>query len=401
MKKKILIVGGSHSEIDLIRAAKDLGLYVITTGNQKKGMGHKYADEYHFADYSNLKDMLNLAKRLKIDLVCSGCNDFALISAVYIAEELNLPGFDSLQTTLTLHHKDRFRKFALENKLSSPYAKSYSISEKKLIHLDEFSFPVIVKPIDLTGGKGVKIVHDKMQLKKSIEEAFEISRAKKIVVENYFEGKQCSLSMFIKNQKVIFSFSDNEYSYLNPYLVNSSGGPAEVSNEVIESVIRETERVSKLLNLNDGLLHVQFLEKDKKYIIIELTRRCPGDLYAYPVNYATGFDYSKAIVKSSIGINLDKIVNRKQQGFYGRHCIMASQNGILKDVIINDEIRENIIKDLFWWKKGDKVKNYLVQKFGICFLKYKSMGEMKKKTSKINELINVEIKEGFENEEKN
>ena len=76
-KKKILIAGGSHSDIPMIVAAKNLGCYVITSGNKPEELGHVYSDEYHKSDYSDNESMLSLSKELDIDGICACSNDFS------------------------------------------------------------------------------------------------------------------------------------------------------------------------------------------------------------------------------------------------------------------------------------------------------------------------------------
>ncbi len=105
-KKKLLIAGGGHSDIPLIKAGKELGFHVITTGNNKDALGHKYSDEYHYGDFSNKEEILELAKKLKIDAICACSNDFSAITASYVAEKMGLSGHDSYETTLLLHRAE-------------------------------------------------------------------------------------------------------------------------------------------------------------------------------------------------------------------------------------------------------------------------------------------------------
>ena len=98
--KKMLLLGGSHAEIPMIQAAKKMGYYVITSGNQADGLGHPYGDEYIKKDFSDKDAILQLAKEEQIDAICSGCNDFACLTAAYVAEKLGLPGHDSYETAI-------------------------------------------------------------------------------------------------------------------------------------------------------------------------------------------------------------------------------------------------------------------------------------------------------------
>jgi hypothetical protein len=102
-------------------------------------------------------------------------------------------------------------------------------------------------------------------------------------------------------------------------------------------------------------------------------------------------DWAYWIVRAEAGLDCSDFPTVKQAGYCGRHCIMSSKNGIVKNVIIDDSLKNNIYDELFWWKKGDVIDNYLVQKLGIVMLNYSSMDEMIEKTNQLNNLIQVEI----------
>lgn len=389
--QKILILNGSHSEIPLIQAAKKLGLHVITTGNIPQLIGHSYSDEYHFADFSNKDEILKLAIKLNIDFICSNANDFGAITAAYVAEKMGLLGHDSYETALQLHHKDLFKKFALQCQIPTPYAESFRDIKSAEMGIKNKYFPLIVKPVDLTGGKGISKVYNKNQYKDAVEKAFYASRRNALVVEEFVEGSQHSFASFIVNQKVVFYFSDNEFSFLNPYLVSTSSAPATNIDVVVDALIGNVEKIAQLLSLKDGLFHIQYLFNGIELKIIEVTRRCSGDLYPYPVNYATHIDWAEWIVKAECGLDCSDFPLVKQTGYCGRHCIMSPCNGILRHVHISEAIVGNIYDKLFWWKKGDIIDNYLVQKMGVVCLSFSSMEEMQEKISKINQFIHVSV----------
>ena len=168
--KKMLMLGGSHAEIPMIQAARKLGYYVITTGNQADGLGHPFGDAYINCDFSNKEAITELAREQKVDAICSGCNDFAYLSAAYACEKLELPGHDDYETALRIHHKDKYRALADELGIVTPKAYKCSGSAKLSEACERLSFPVIVKPVDLTGGKGMQ----RCENKELVEEAYEI-----------------------------------------------------------------------------------------------------------------------------------------------------------------------------------------------------------------------------------
>jgi biotin carboxylase len=388
--KRLLILNGSHSEIPLIQAAKKLGFYVITTGNAAHLIGHNYSDEYHFADFSDESAILNLCKRLNIDYICSNANDFGAITAAYVAEKLNLPGHDSYQTALVIHHKDQFKKFALQYDIPTPYASNFEDKNAAICALNNYQFPVMIKPVDMTGGKGVSKVSCQKEYVNAVEYAFNTSKAKRIVIEEFVEGTQHSFSTFILNRKVVFYFSDNEYSYLNPFLVTTSAAPAIDIHEILSELVDVMERIAEALLLTNGVLHAQYIYSNRKFQIIEITRRCSGDLYPYPVSYSAGINWAEWIVRAETGMNCLDFPTTLQTGYCGRHCIMGYKNGIIKTVVFADEIKSNIYDQLMWWKSGDFISNYLLEKLGVIFFRFDSMDEMLCKINNINSYVKVE-----------
>jgi len=168
---KILIFGGGYADVPMILAAKKMGFHVITSGNRVDDIGHQYADEVHLEDFSDPVAMHELAKRLQVDAICPSCNDFAATSAAFVAAELGLPGYDSYKTSLLLHHKDRYRKYASSIGVLSPRAFSFASTREALRLKPSISYPAIVKPVDLTGGKGISVIHNDAEFDFAIENA--------------------------------------------------------------------------------------------------------------------------------------------------------------------------------------------------------------------------------------
>ncbi len=391
MKQKILIVGGSHSDIPLIEVAKRWGLYVITTGNKSTDLGHSLADETHMVDFSDKDAVLELAQKLDITFICSSSNDFSLISTAYVAEKLNLPGYDDYATTLTLHHKDLFRQFTRENNFDVPFAEGFSSIEDAKHYILKCQYPVVIKPVDLTGGKGITIAYTYLEALDALQKAFERSKAKRIVVEEFIEGTLHSFSMLLRDQKVAFSFGDNEFSYKNPFLVSTSTSPSFNLANVRKTLISQSEILATLLKLKDGLLHMQYLMNGNNIKIIEFTRRMPGDFYAKPVWLSTGVDYAEWALKASCGFNLSALAHEDQIGYYSRHCVMTDQNGQIQDLVIDPLIKENIIETFMWWQKGDEIVDFMTYKAGIILLKYDTCEEMDEKNAKLHELIRIKL----------
>ena len=183
-----MILNGSHSDIPLIIKGKQLGLEVITLGNDINSVGHKYADKHINVDYSDESAVLECAENENIDFICSCANDFGMLTACYVAEKMNLPGHDSFEVGTLLHHKDKFKKLVKEYNLLSPNAESFDEEKKAIDYALSEKGKIVIKPIDLGGGKGVSVVESIDEKKEAILSAFKYSKLKRVVVEDYIAG---------------------------------------------------------------------------------------------------------------------------------------------------------------------------------------------------------------------
>ena len=389
-RKKLLIAGGGYADIPLIQAAKALGFYVITSGNRADDLGHRYSDECRLEDFSDPQAMLKLAQLLRIDAICACCNDFSALSSAYVAEQMSLPGHDPVQIARIVHHKDQYRAFAQQHDIPSPKASGFDSVQSAVAALDDFCFPVIVKPVDLTGGKGITKVSVPAEARQALETAFAISRAKRVVVEEFLEGSRHGLSSFVRDGKLVFYFHDDEYYFKNPYLVSAASAPGSVPPAVVHQLCKTIERFVALLNLITGIVHVQYiLDKDSVPVMIEICRRAPGDLYLRLVQHATGIDYAAYIVRAAAGLDCGELKQTDCKGFFTRHCIMAPTNGRVQDIIYYPSIQEFIIERFEWWRPGDIIQNYLVDKLGILFLQFPTFEDMRIKTEQMHDLVCV------------
>ncbi len=390
--KRLLVLNGSHSDIPLIEAGKRLGFHVLTSGNDPSLVGHRLADAYHPADFSDKDAMLKLARELRVDAVCACANDFGALSAAYVAERLGLPGHDSYETTLTLHHKHRFKEFALTHGITTPPALQYSCPEEAHRRPPEFPYPLIVKPVDLTGGKGVSRVSAPEEYEPAIRSAFAASRIGRFVVEQFICGTYHSFSTLVVDRKVVFSFSDNEYFLNSPFLVSTSAGPATGIEKVKGQLIQESERIADLLSLCDGIFHIQYVDTGGKAWILEITRRCSGDFYPYPVKLACGVDWAEWIVRAEAGHGCRDFPTCTQRGFFGRHCVFSRDSGVFTGIAISRELQDNVVDRFFLYQNGDRLDSHKTNRLaGVLFLRYNSADEMTQKAPRMNELVSAEV----------
>ena len=207
----------------------------------------------------------------------------------------------------------------------------------------------------------------------------------------FIDGKLIAYSIFIKNQKIIYGFVGEDKTYLNPYLI-ASAYPTDIEDVVLNKLKDDIEKLARLLHLVDGMFHLQVLIKEQKPYIIDVTRRIPGDLYPYLIEYCDDVEYSKAVVNAyTTGIITDEFDHKsKKQTFVIRHCVMPSTNGIYKEIHIDDRINNKIIYRFDLMEKGSMITDFLHTQLAIFFIKLDAKNEID--LSNIDSLFHLTIR---------
>lgn len=371
--KKALLLCASHNDLGLIRALKKLEYYIIATGAVPNLIGQQYVDEYVQADYSDKELILRIATENKVDAICQCCNDFGVYTAAYVAEIMGLPGYDSYETTLTLHNKDRFKQFAKENNILSPISYSFNDKEVALKWLEEVEYPLIVKPSDCSAGNGITKIESYKNAQEALNYAFSKSRLGKIVIEPFIEGSQHGFCTFLCKRKVIAFCSNNEYSFENPFRVEIDTFPATKIESISDILIEQIEKIADILNLNDGIFHLQYILDEVGPHIIEVMRRVLGNMYSVPANNYSNFDWDYWETRAKCGISCQGLNNGiLPGGYYAYKTILAPRNGIIKAINIPLEYEEYLFDKCILKQVGSEVTRFQSEPIGFLFFSFRS-----------------------------
>ena len=202
-----MLLGGIRYLLPAIEAAHRRGCYVITVDYLPNNIAHKYSDEFHNVSILDKDKVLQLAMSLKIDGILSYAVDPGVVTAAYVAERMNLPFSCSYESACILQDKAKFRNFLKENGFNVPNAKGYSNVEDALRDVKLFNWPVIVKPVDSAGSKGVTRVDKLDDLKEAIVYALEKSHNGHFIIEDFLEkdGLSSGSESFFVDGKLCFN----------------------------------------------------------------------------------------------------------------------------------------------------------------------------------------------------
>ncbi len=395
MQKRIMMLGGSHFQVSAIKYAKQQGHYVITCDYLPDNPGHKFSDEYHNVSTTEKEKVLQLAKGLKIDGIIAYASDPAAPTAAYIAERLGLPT-SPYEAVLLLARKDRYRSFLKDHGFLTPKAGSYDSLEAASKAFSEFSMPLVIKPVDSSGSKGVAVISKVSELSKAYARALEYSRAKKVILEEYVEksGFQIAGDGFIYDGKLAFRcFANEHFDYAcNPLAPIGESFPYIGSFEIQEKVHAEVQKLLTLLNMRVGALNFDIrLDKEDNIYLMEVGPRNGGNLIPEVTYYVTGIDMIKYTVDAALGLDCSDLKMENPEGYYSSYIIHSQRDGVIKAIEFSPEIVPKIVYKDIWTHSGDWVKRFdgSNQTLGAMILKFESEDQMLEYVENMNEHVMV------------
>ena len=382
--KTALLLCASHNDLYLIRSLRKLGYRIIVTGNVPGQPGERLTDLYIQADYSDKEAILAIAVQEHVDALVQCCNDYGVYTASWVAERLGLPGYDSFETTLLLHNKDKFKRFALDNGIYTVPSFYFDDQEEAILWFEslgdcyETDYPLIVKPVDCSAGNGIQRLDGIQDVREAVENAFNKSKEGRIVVERFLKGTQHGFCSFLKNRKVVAYCSNNEYSFLNPYRVEIDTWPADNETVMAPILIDQIEKMAAKLNLTDGIFHLQYIVENGKPYIIEVMRRIAGNMYGVPAGMVTGFDWDYWETRARCGLSLECLPrNIFREGYFAYKTILAPSDGIISSIHIPSRYDPYLWDKFLLKKEGDLILRHTSEPIGFLFLMFSSSEEMR------------------------
>ncbi|MBQ7155693.1 MAG: ATP-grasp domain-containing protein [Synergistaceae bacterium] len=260
--KKLMILGGSSYIVPVISKAHELGCYVITCDYLPDNIAHKFSDHYENISIIDKEAVLEAAKRLRIDGIISFACDPGVVTAAYAAEEMGLPFQGSYESVRILQDKGLFRKFLADNGFNTPKAKRYTDINAPFSDAEYFTWPVIVKPTDSAGSKGVTRADTPAELPGAIDTALKASHNGAFIIEDFltFKGFHSSADPFTVNGELAFvTYSDHFFDTeaMNKYIPTILVFPSTMEETSQKYLTRETQRLMHLLNMKTGLYNIE------------------------------------------------------------------------------------------------------------------------------------------------
>lgn len=361
--KKIMLLGGIHYLLPVIKAAHEQGYYVITADNVPDNVAHKYSDEFCNVSIVDKDAVLAEAKKRNIDGIISFGVDPGVMSAAYVQEQLHLPQMGPYKSVCILQNKDLFRAFLRDNGFNVPQARGYASMEEALSDTDWLHWPMIVKPTDSAGSKGVTRVDSIENYQSALTEAFSKSISGHVIVEEFIDKVGCSsdTDSFLLDGKLVFvSFNAQRFDIdaANPYTPAAYSWPSTFP-EHEAYLTSELRRLMTLLQMQTSVFNIETrVASNGKPYIMECTPRGGGNRLCEMLRYATGVDMITAQVRAAVGDSTEALCQKPYNGYWAEIILHADKNGAFQGLTISDSLPAKVVEKDLWVKEGDYVNAF-------------------------------------------
>ncbi len=384
-QKRLMLLGGLRYLLPVIEEAHKLGVYVITADYLPDNIAHKYSDEYCNVSIIDKEAVLEKARELKIDGILSHAVDPGVVTAAYVAEKMGLPFQCSYEAACILQDKSRFRQFLRDNGFNCPNAKGYTNAEEALKDVDFFNWPVIVKPVDSAGSKGVSRVDNPKNLHEAISYALSESHNGHFIIEDFLEKQGFSVGSesFVVDGKLLYNGFYDQYfdkNAVNPYTPSAEVWPSVMEQKYQDEIKLELQRLFTLLGVTTGLFNVECrVCTNGKAYLMEVSPRAGGNRLAEMLNYAADVNINEAETKKAVGL---RVVNMHEPNYKGHFAILvlhSEKEGIFQKIEIETTFREkHVIEEEIRISVGDKVGSFTGANaaLGTLFLRFDSREEL-------------------------
>lgn len=348
--KKIAIIGASYLQLPLVQKAKEMGVETHCFAWEEGAVCKGVADFFYPVSILEKEQILEICEQIDIDGITSIASDAAVPTVCYVAGKMALTG-NNFKDASAVTDKFLMRKRFSEFKVSSPKF----ISAQSGYSIEDFHFPIIVKPTDRSGSRGVKKIKNPGDVQVAVQRAKYQSFTNKAIIEEYISGSEVSVeSISWQGNHSILAITD-KVTTGEPYFVElEHHQPSLLSVDIQEKIKTETLKSLSALNIMYGASHSEFkITPEGNVYIIEVGARMGGDFIgSHLVRLSTGYDFLEGVINIALGhFEEPELTNKKCSGVYflckeTEHLLPVIQNSGNYPEIIEAEITDNELHNI-------------------------------------------------------
>jgi biotin carboxylase len=351
--KKIAILGASYLQVPLIKKANEMGLETHVFAWEEGAVGKEFADFFYPISILNKEKILEKCIKIQIDGITTIGTDIAMPTVNFIADKLMLVG-NSLKSTLISTDKYEMRKVLSQKGIPCPRFSLYT--DHEFTNKEGLEFPLIVKPTDRSGSRGVTKVFTIEDVRFAIKKALDNSINKRVIVEEFIDSDREFSIEFISFNGVHYPLQiTDKVTTREPYFVEiEHHQPAKIGNETYSKMYELVREVLVALEIKNGASHTEvYLLNNGEIRVVECAGRMGGELIgSHMVELSTGFDFLRATIDVALNLfDFNKYCGSPKNKYSGVYYIIPKP-GKISSIKDNSKKFEEIVFSQPLMKEG-------------------------------------------------
>lgn len=328
--KKLLILGGTRISCEIIEYAKRMGIITAVADYNavEDSPGKQIADEHYLVSVTDVDAVVNLIKREKLDGVITGFSDMLLPYYADICAKAGLPSYGTKKQFEIFTNKREYK--ALCRAYGIPTVKEYQVNKEDLEEeVIDIQFPVLVKPVDSSGSRGISVCNNSSELKIAYQKVEEWSKTGKVLVEEYLTGKELTVFWIFQEGEYYLSMIGNRHVKKNQDgVIPLPAGytfPSSITEMYLEQYVPKVRAMLRAVGIQDGMMFMQCkLEKDQS-IVYDIGYRLTGSLEYKILDALCGYNPLEMLIHHALtGKMAEDYISKKVNPYLGEYAYNIS-----------------------------------------------------------------------------
>ena len=403
--KKLLLLGGIRPTINYVKRAQELGVHVIVTDYQVDSPAKEIADKSYLVSTTDVDAVVKLAKSLKVDGVFMAYLDSMLTYCQQVCDKLNLPFYATAEQIDIMTNKDKLKKVCTEHGL--PVVKEYELTDwNNPVKMPPIQYPVVIKPVDSGGGKGIFVCVTEEELRERYPESLSFSKRKKVLVEEYMTGEQVQILYTIQDGYVSLSAMCDLYSNKQqkgfPSIPTANIYPSKHLASFKNTDHQKVVNLCKSLNIKNGVLFIQAFVHQGRVCIHEIAFRDEGGQTHKIIKEMNGIDTVEMMIRHALTGEMKgypiKDLDKPEFDMWACRLFSIGQREKIAKITGFDKITTypEVFDIAHHHEEGDRISQIgtLDQVISRIFIKAETKSQLARVIEEINTTIQVEDEKG-------
>ena len=394
-QKRLLLLGGSAQQCVAIDKAREMGLYTVLCDYLPDNPGQHLAHRFYQESTTDVEAVCRIAQEEQVDGILAYASDPAALPAAIACERLGLPTNPS-QSVATLGVKHLFRQFLADHGFPCPRHLSFPADTTP--DLSSLRFPLVVKPTDSSGSKGVSMLTSPDQLPPALEHARAYSRNRILIAEEFIEQ---GYPHIIGGDIFVVDGQIRLYGLMSCLRTSQGRGlipigemhPSGLNSRQTEAIHTELQHLIASLGIRMGELNVEvIIDRDDRPHFLELGPRAGGNMIPIQLSDIYGLDLVRANIQAALGQRPD-LSPRTPEGCHMHYVLHSHRPGHFRGITVDPWLKPSLYRQCLYKREGDPVEPFdgAGKALGILFLRFPTPEAMHHFCQHHNELIQIEL----------